>query len=72
MTVVEEYVMGGVDTAEFLLIEVSQSIKVGVENTTVLVDVGKALMLSGASFSHIYLQNTNTTNTAVVQIVVSD
>lgn len=72
MTVVEEYVMGGVALAEFLLLETSQAIKVGVENQTVLVDVSKAVMLTGASFSHIYLQNTNTTNTAVVHIVVSD
>jgi hypothetical protein len=72
MTVVEEYNMGGVGTAEFLLVETSQAIKVGVENQTVLVDVSKAIMLSGASFSHIYFQNTNTTNTAVVQVIVAD
>jgi hypothetical protein len=72
MTVVTEYNMGGIDTAEFLLIEASQTIKVGVENQTVLIDVSKAMMLCGASFSHLYLQNENTTNTAVVQIVVVD
>lgn len=72
MTVVEEYSLGGVGTAEFLLLETSQEISVGVDNQTVLVDVAKALMLSGASFTHLYLQNTNTTNTATVQIVVSD
>lgn len=72
MTVVEEYNMGGVGTAEFLLLEVSQQISVGIDNQTVLTDVSKAMMLSGASFTHIYFQNTNTTNTAVVQIVVAD
>ena len=72
MTVVEEYNMGGVATAEFMLLETSQAIKVGIENQTVLVDVSKAMMLSGASFSHIYLQNVNTTNTAAVQIVCVD
>ena len=64
--------MGGIALAEFVLIETSQTVKVGIENQTVLIDVSKAMMLSGASFSHIYLQNENTTNTAIVQIVVVD
>ena len=72
MTAVEELSLGGVGTGEFLLLQTDQPIKVGIDNQTVLLDVSKAIMLGGASFTHIYLQNESTTNTATVQAVVTD
>lgn len=72
MTVVQELDLGGVDTAEFLLLEVDQPIKVGIDNQTALITVGESLLLGGASFTHLYLKNENTDNTAIVQVVVTD
>jgi hypothetical protein len=72
MAAVQELDLGGVTTGEFLLVETDNSVKIGVDNQTVLTTVNKAFMLSGASFTHIYLQNVSTTNTATIQAVVAD
>lgn len=72
MTAVQSLDLGGVSTGEFLLLETDNTIKVGIDNQTALLTVGKALMLSGSSFSNIYVQNESTSVEATVQAVVVD
>jgi len=72
MAAVSELDMGGVTTGEFLLVETDNSVKIGIDNQTVLTTFNKSFMVSGSSFTHIYLQNVSTTNTAIIQAVVVD
>ena len=72
MTVVSEVNLGGVGTGEFLLVQTDQQIKIGVDNQTTLWTFSGAVMLAGGAFTHVYLQNESTTNTATVQLIVSD
>jgi len=74
MTVMQEIDLGGVATGEYLLLETSQTIKVALNSTNVnaKVPVGKSFMVSGGSFTHLYVQNENTTYTAIVQHVTTD
>ncbi len=66
--------MGGVATGEFVLVESDQTIKVALNttNTNAKISMGKSFMVSGGSFTHLYVQNENTTYTATVQAVVVD
>ena len=74
MTQMQELDMGGVATGEYLLLETSQAIKVALNSTNAnaKVQVGASFMISGGSFTHVYVQNENTTYTATVQAVVVD
>lgn len=77
MTSPQEYNMGGVATAARLYVESDQQILVAIDTTTTKWTVGKdqeggVLLLRGTSFTHLYLQNENTTNTATIDVVVTD
>ena len=72
MTAVSEVNLGGVATGEFLLVQTDQQIKLGVDNQTTLWTFSGAAMLAGSSFTHVYLKNESTTNTATVEIIVVD
>lgn len=63
--------LGGVATGRHLILETDQTIKVGVDSTTNLWQISSALMLVG-SFTNLYVQNESLTNTATVQVVVTD
>lgn len=63
--------LGGIATAEHLMLETERTILVGVNSQTNLITVKKALMVV-SSFSTLYLQNESTTNTATVEFMVTD
>lgn len=67
----EQVNLGGVATAEHLMLETSGEIKVGINSQTNLITVKKALLVI-SSFSTLYFQNENTTNTATVEYMVTD
>jgi hypothetical protein len=74
MTVMEELDLGGIATGENFLLETDQPILVALNTTNVnaKITVGGALMMSGGSFTHLYVQNESATNVATVQVVVTD
>jgi hypothetical protein len=74
MTVMQELDMGGISTGENVLLETDQPILVALNSTNAnaKVTVGGAFMVSGGSFTHIYVQNESLTNVATVQAVVTD
>jgi hypothetical protein len=63
--------LGGVSTGVRMMLETDQSIKVALDDSAKLWTVSEAVLYAG-SFTHLYLQNTNTTNTATVQYIVTD
>ena len=67
----QEVNLGGVDTGVRLMLETDRTISVALDTSTKLWMVSEAVLYAG-SFTHLYLQNTNTTNTATVQYVVTD
>lgn len=71
-TTVQEVNLGGVATGDLLMLITDRSIKVGVDSQTNLWDVGKALMIDGGSFTHLYVQNQSTTVEATVDVIVTD
>lgn len=63
--------LGGISSAEHLMIETSRVIKVGIDSQTNLIPVKTALLLV-STFSTLYFQNESTTNTATVEFIVTD
>lgn len=65
--------LGGVSAAETLFLQTDRGINVGINSTTAVwpVTAQGAVLLVG-SFSSLYLQNESTTNTATVELVVTD
>jgi hypothetical protein len=55
-----------------LLLITNRAINVGVDSQTNLWSVGKAVMLDGGSFTHLYVQNQSTTVEATVDVLVTD
>lgn len=72
MTAVQSLDLGGVSSAEWLMIETSQAIEVGVNSQTNLITVGSVLMLGGSGVTGLYFQNLNTNTQATVQVVATD
>ncbi len=74
MASMQEIDMGGVATGAYVLLETDQTIKVAFNTTAAdaKIPVGESIMISGGSFTHLYVQNENTTFTATVQAVVVD
>lgn len=74
MTAMQALNLGGVATAEYVMIETDNTIKVAFNGTATArqVTVGKQLMVSGASITSIYMLNESTTNQATVEVVVTD
>jgi hypothetical protein len=66
--------LGGISSGENLLLETDQPIKVALNSTSTdaKIEVGGSLMVSGGSFTSVYLQNESTDETATVQVVVTD
>lgn len=71
-TTVQEVNLGGVATGDMLLLITNRAINVGVDSQTNLWSVGKAVMLDGGSFTHLYVQNQSTTVEATVDVLVTD
>lgn len=71
MAAPSEVNMGGVSTGVRLMLETDRSIKVALDTSTKLWTVTEAVLFTG-SFTHLYVQNTNTTNTATIQYTVTD
>lgn len=72
-----EFDMEGVATGEYLMIESNRPILVSLGTTVLPWPVGSgtkggAVMISGSSFTHVYVENESTTNLATVQIAVTD
>lgn len=63
--------LGGISSAEHLMLETDQPILVGVNSQTFLWTVKKALLLKG-TFTTLYVQNESTNNEATVEFVVTD
>ena len=61
----------GVDTAQAWMLTTSQTILVAVDDNSFLWPVKEFIMVVGV-VTHLYVQNENTTNTATVEIVVTD
>lgn len=61
----------GVDTAAAWILTTSQTILVAVDDNSFLWPVKEFIMVVG-SLTHLYVQNTNTTNTATIEVAVSD
>lgn len=74
MTVMQELNMNGVSTAEYVLVETDNTVKVAFNttNANAQVTVGKSYMITGANITHVYFLNESTTNTATVNVVVTD
>src|SRR6056297_2740011 len=72
MTVAEAYSLGGVSSAEWLLVEVDQEVQLGVNSSSNLIPVGGVFMLGGSSVTSLYFQNLNTNTQATVQVVATD
>jgi hypothetical protein len=73
----QQFDMEGVATGEFLMIESDRPILVALGTTALYWPIGSgtkggALMLSGSSFTNIYVKNESVTNLATVQIAVTD
>ena len=73
----QEFDMEGVTTGEYLMIEADRPILVSLGTTVLQWPVGigtkgGAVMLSGSSFTHVFVENESTTNVATVQIAVTD
>ena len=63
--------LGGIATAQHLMLETDRVINVGINSQTFLISVEKALLVV-SSFSTLYFQNESTTNTATVEFMVTD
>lgn len=72
MATMSQIDMGGVTTGTELLLVTDQPILVAVNSSSPQWTVGKSVMLSGGSFTQLWVQNESTTNTATVQVVVVD
>lgn len=77
MPTFQEFDMEGVDTGEYFMLETDRPILVALNTTAQVWQVGTgtsggALMLSGASITHIYVQNESTTNVATAHLIVTD
>ena len=74
MTVMQQLDLGGVATAEYVLVETDLAIKVAMNSTAAAaqIPVSKSLMVSGAAVTSLYFLNENTTYTANVQVVAVD
>ncbi|KPJ95869.1 MAG: hypothetical protein AMJ55_02970 [Gammaproteobacteria bacterium SG8_15] len=71
MAIPEEIDLEGVDTGTMMALLTDQQIKVSVDSNTYQWTVSEFVMLSG-SFTHVYVQNESTTNTATIEVVVVD
>jgi hypothetical protein len=76
MTSPQEYEFTHITTAKHLMLVTDQPILVSMDTTTTQWNVGTsddegAVLLVG-SFTHVYVKNESTTNTATVDLVVSD
>lgn len=72
MATMSQIDMGGVTTGSELLLVTDQPILVAINSSAAQWQVSKSVMLSGGSFTNIWVQNESTTNTAIVQLVVVD
>jgi len=77
MSAFEEYNMGAVTTAQHVMVEVDQEIRVALnaEATSFTVgsdESGGVLMIGGTGITHLYFKNENTTYTATANVVVTD
>jgi hypothetical protein len=66
--------LGDIDVSnpgQHLLVTADRQIKIGVNSSSVLTDA-EALMVIGGSVETLYFQNTDATNTATVEFVVTD
>ncbi len=70
-TTVDAVNLGGIATAQHLMLETDRVINVGIDSQTNLISVSKALMIV-SSFSALYFQNESITNTATVEFLVTD
>ena len=73
----QEFDMEGVATGEYFMLETDRPLLVALNSTAQVWQVGTgttggALMLSGASITHIYVQNESTTNVATAHLIVTD
>lgn len=71
MTNPSEIDIEGVDTAKAWMLTTSQTVYVAIDDNSFLWPVKEFVMVVGA-VTHLYVKNTNTTNTATVEIVVTD
>jgi hypothetical protein len=76
MTSPQEYNMGGVGTGKFLMVETDRPILMSLDTTVTQWNVGRGtqggVVVFIGSFTHVYFQNTNTTNTVTANVAVSD
>ncbi len=63
--------LGGVTTGQHLMLRTTGDIKVGINSSTNLIDVSKALFLVG-TITSLYLQNLDPDDTVTVDLVVTD
>ena len=73
----QQFNMEGVAIGEYLMVESDRPILVALGTTALYWPVGSgtkggALILSGSSFTNIYVKNESTTNLATVHIAVTD
>jgi hypothetical protein len=67
-----QIVLGGIEVAEFLLLESDVQVDVSAGNSTGLWVAGKLFLISGADFEQLHVRNQSTTVTAAVHYGVTD
>ena len=65
--------LSGVSTGAVLFVECNHSVRVGVNsNTNLMVLQDNGVLLFTGSFTHVYVQNVNTTYTATIEVLATD
>lgn len=65
--------LSGVGTGAVLFVECNHSVAVGINlDTNLIVLEDNGMLLFTGSFTHLYVQNTNTTYTATIEVIATD
>jgi len=64
--------LGGVTTGEHMTLKTDRAILVAINATTTYVPVSKFMQLVTDSLTALYLKNESTTNTATIEVAVTD
>ena len=73
MVTAQEFDLSGVETGAVMMIETDREVSVNLNTTTNMIQLAaNGMMMVVGSFTHVYVQNLNTTYTATVEFVAAD
>lgn len=72
MSTFQQIDLGGLTSAERLLITVSNTVTVAINATAIAIPISECIMLDGAAVTALYVKNTSTTVEPAVEYVLTD